>query len=333
MNDETPPSSASRVRAGQLENAFPTPPREKTPDPSTRLNGRLSPAPGRMLNLQRAQSTPPELSNETQLHRISRAPMGDLPDALSLEESWSRLHLSKKRSQYYSDAFAYREPSNTAKERVVRDSTILAEVKLNCCLDSEQEFLIDLSFRLSEIYQRPESCIIAMVATDIPMIMGGSFEPAYSIIIAALTPEIAATKNKRSAHLIQQFMHETLSINPKRGLVRYEAVAEANLATNGMTVLQEIEQLERQSHEEDTAFRALSRQKSRRSKRMSNFNAAESIKTPTPTHRAVTPLPSETQATKVCRSTAASGTGRWKMKHRKSIFGIFRRRSVEGLKE
>lgn len=78
--------------------------------------------------MQRAQSTPPELTNNAKL-----APRG-IPDTGNTEQTWSQRQLSKKRSQYYSDAFAYREPHNTAKERVVRDSMILAEVKLNCCV-------------------------------------------------------------------------------------------------------------------------------------------------------------------------------------------------------
>lgn len=176
---------------------------------------------------------------------------------------------------------------------------------------------------------------MVMVCTDNPMIVAGSSEPAYSMSIVALPSEIAATKNKRSAHLIQQFMQETLSVHPQRGIVRYEAVAEENLATNGVTALQEIEQLERQSHEEESVFRTLSRQRSRRSKRTSVLNHSERGKTTTPHPRAASPsiLPSETQDRRVSKSTGVSATGRWKMKHRKSIFGFFKRKSTEDLKE
>jgi hypothetical protein len=189
--------------------------------------------------------------------------------------------------------------------------------------------------RLSEIYRRPESCILAMVATDIPMVIAGSSEPAYCMTITALPPEIAATKNKRSAHLVQSFMQEALQISPQRGVVRYVAIAEENLATNGVTALQEIEQLERQSHDEESVFRSLSRQKSRRSKRSSIPNPTERNKTPLPPTRSNTPsvLPSETPGTRVSKSTSTSITGKWKMKHRKSIFGLFKRRSIEVLKE
>lgn len=130
MTDPTPPSTASRVRAAQVENAFPTPPRGQTPDLSFRINGRMSPGPSKFLNMHRAQSTPPDLVDR----HPSREKPAQLPPASELEQSWSQSQLSKKRSQYYSDAFAYREPNNTAKDRVVRDSVIIADVKLNCCV-------------------------------------------------------------------------------------------------------------------------------------------------------------------------------------------------------
>jgi hypothetical protein len=134
MSEHTAPSSASHVNASHVENAFPTPPRAATPDPLLRVNGRLSPAPGKLLNMGRAQSTPPELPNDRHLRHISRGTTGDTVESSSLSQSWSRLHLSKKRSQYYCDSFAVREPLNTARERVIRDSMIVAEIKLNFCV-------------------------------------------------------------------------------------------------------------------------------------------------------------------------------------------------------
>lgn len=136
MNSTTPASSTSRVRAATVEDAFPTPPRGLTPDASFRIHGRISPAPGKFLSIVRAQSTPPEMTNDAKFRHISRGTTGDLPDSSGLEQSWSKLHLSKKRSQYYSDAFAYREPHNSARERVTRDSMIVVEVKLSCCVST-----------------------------------------------------------------------------------------------------------------------------------------------------------------------------------------------------
>ncbi|EXJ87465.1 hypothetical protein A1O3_04425 [Capronia epimyces CBS 606.96] len=323
------PSSNSRINATAVENAFPTPSTGDSSDAFYRIKGStgMSPAPKRMINQNRAQSTPPEITHSTQFGILTKSTDGHLSDVASLERSWQRLHLSKKKSQYYSDAFASREPTNTAKDRVAKDSVVLAEIKLNCCLESEKEFLIDLSFRLSEIYQRPASCIMAMASTEVTMLLGGNSEPAYHLTITALSSEIAATKNKRSTHLIQDFVLDTLQIPPKRGVVHFEAVAEENLATNGMTALQEIEQLERQSNEEDGLLRALSQHRSRRNKKSSIPALTERVKSGFPSFRAATPGNQyfNTAATVETKSTEASGPGRKRVKRRQSILAFFRK--------
>ena len=171
---------------------------------------------------------------------------------------------------------------------------------------------------------------MVMVATEITMLISGSSEPAYMVTITALPTEIAATKNKRSAHLIQDFMEGAVKISPRRGVVRFETVPEENLATNGITALQEIEELECNSMDEEGILRALSRQRSRRSKKSSNpFSSdRERGKTPTPLPRAVTPsfLPFGTSRTKESKSTDASIPDRKRIKRKSSsILAFFRR--------
>ena len=194
-------------------------------------------------------------------------------------------------------------------------------------VDSEKEFLIDLSFRLSEIYQRPASCIMAMVTTDMPMLLGANSEPAYHLTITALPSEVAATKNKRSTHLIQDFIQDNLQISPKRGIVRFDAVPEENLATNGMTALQEIEQLERQSSDEDGMLRALSRQRSRRGKKPGVPAFTERFRVGLPSIRSTTPSSQRfnTAETTKTKSTEAIGLGSKRVKKRQSILGFFRK--------
>lgn len=252
------------------------------------------------------------------------------------------MQLSKEKSQYYTEAFAYREATNTAKERVTRDSVIIAEVKLNHCvsslfraasiadpqqLESEQDFLIDLSFQLSDIYQRPATCIMVIVNSDVAMLLGGDSGPAYHMTITALPSEIAATKNKRNSFLIQDFMLEALKISPKRGVLRYEVVGEENLATNGMTALQEIEHLERQSTEENGVLRTISRQRSRRSKKSGLPVYTERGKAPVSPSRVDTPLHRKfgTADSGDTKSTGFSGPERKRVKKRKSFMSLFRR--------
>ncbi len=136
---------------------------------------------------------------------------------------------------------------------------------------------------------------MAMITTDVQMLLGGNSEPAYHLTITALPSEIAATKNKRSTHLIQDFIQDTLQISPKRGVVRFDAVPEENLATNGVTALQEIEQLERQSTDEDGMLRALSRQRSRRSKKSGAPAFTERFRAGLPSIRSTTPYESALQ--------------------------------------
>jgi Macrophage migration inhibitory factor (MIF) len=187
----------------------------------------------------------------------------------------------------------------------------------------EQAFLSDISFQLSEIYQRPESCIAVSICTPQAMLFGGSSEPAYYLTITALTSEIAPTKNKRCTALVQGFMHESLDIAPRRGVIRFEPVAEENLATNGMTALQEIEQISRNSSEDSRALRTLSRNRSRKSKRAYTPGFMERVKTP---------IPHTTRHDKVssgepdgARLSDIGSSEKKRMKRRKSIMAFFGR--------
>lgn len=167
---------------------------------------------------------------------------------------------------------------------------------------------------------------MVMASTEVSMLIGGNNEPAYYLTVTALPSEIAATKNKRSSHLIQDFMQESLRISAKRGIVRFEAVPEENLATNGMTALQEREQMERRSTEEESILRAFSRQ-TRRSKKSSMPFASERGKSPTPVRRSGTPSLFALGADdpKDSKRTDVNGTGRKRVKRRRSLLGLFRR--------
>lgn len=170
---------------------------------------------------------------------------------------------------------------------------------------------------------------MAMASTDTSILLGGTSEPAYHLTITALPSEIAATKNKRSTHLIQDFVLDSLRIPPKRGVVRFDAVGEENLATNGVTALQEIEQLERQSGDEDGLLRVVSRQRSRKTKRATVPALTERVRAGFPSFRASTPGNQyrhfSTIATVETKSTEASGPGRKRVKRRQSILAFFRK--------
>jgi hypothetical protein len=121
---------------------FPTPPKLADLWPAA--------APKMVLEFRRAASTPPEVTNENSRRMPSRTLARELPTASQLATTWDRQQLSKKRSQYYGEVFAYREPHNTAKDRVTRDSVIMAEIKLNCKVrPGKQRVLNDTNLVLS----------------------------------------------------------------------------------------------------------------------------------------------------------------------------------------
>lgn len=299
----------------------------------------------------RASSTPPDIGLPRQRNPSSSDSSKGLNSATNLERSWKQQELSKKKSQYYDEAFAYREPNNTAKDRVSRDSVVTAAVKLNChvwdilplskhsslidCqLEKEQEFLLDLSFQLSEIYQRPESSIMVMVLPEVPMLLGGCSESCYHLTITALPTEVAPTKNKRSTHLLQAFMRDTLNIDRNRGVVRFEAVPEESLATNGMTALQEIEELERTPEDHDGVLRTISRQTNRIGKKSIMPIFTERGKTPAPGERTPSRVQFSSEETAVSKGSEntgdskdseLSGPERKKVKRRKSFMAFFKR--------
>lgn len=83
------------------------------------------------------------------------------------------------------------------------------------------------------------------------LLLGGSFEPTYVLTINALPTQVQPTTNKRNAALIQTFMAESIGVPADRGVIKFIPIPEDSLAINGMTILGEIERLERQHADEN----------------------------------------------------------------------------------
>lgn len=62
-----------------------------------------------------------------------------------------------------------------------------------------------------------------------------SFDPAYKISITALASEIATTKNRRAAGLLQDYMAETVRIPASRGALFFYSIEEGNLIASGLS--------------------------------------------------------------------------------------------------
>ncbi|KAF2119929.1 hypothetical protein BDV96DRAFT_485755 [Lophiotrema nucula] len=158
---------------------------------------------------------------------------------------------SRRRTQYFEDQFAYKQDStSSARDRVTKDAPIVAELRTNVIIKDEYTLVTDLSHHLSQRYQRPESSIMITVNHSACLLLGGSFEPTYILTITALPAQIQPTLNKRNAALIQVFMAESIGVPIDRGIIKFTPIPEESLATNGMTILGEIERLERQQADE-----------------------------------------------------------------------------------
>ncbi|KAL8993359.1 MAG: hypothetical protein Q9169_006411 [Polycauliona sp. 2 TL-2023] len=227
---------------------------------SRRDTGLISPAKSTFSFADEADSTPmplavsnkPDLIDERQISGpYGRGSPGDAALIAMVNKDRTSTDLSRRKSQFYSEVFAYREPNLTARDKVHRYSVITAEVKTNVIVKDEYIFLQDLSQHLSQRYQRPVSSIFITLNHSECLLYAGTFDSAYIMTITALPSQIQPTTNKRNAVMMQTFMAESLGVTPERGVIRFVGIAEEYLATNGNTVLGEIENLSRESGEDN----------------------------------------------------------------------------------
>ncbi|KAL6706052.1 hypothetical protein ACN47E_006154 [Coniothyrium glycines] len=184
---------------------------------------------------------------------------------------------SRSRQQFYEDSFSYKDGlASSARERVTKDAPIVAEVRTNVIIKDEYTLVTDLSHHLSTRYQRPESSIMITVNHSACLLLGGSFEPTYVLTINALPIQLQPTTNKRNAALIQTFMAESIGVSPDRGIIKFIPIPEESLAMNGMTILGEIERVERQ-HAEENGGSNIKRAMTKSSRKSSVFKAKSSM--------------------------------------------------------
>lgn len=120
---------------------------------------------------------------------------------------------------------------------------------------------------MANIYQKLESSILVTVQQDVCILFGNKPSPAYFMKVMALPSLIAPVTNLRTTILIQSALHTLLSIAPSRGVVVYVPVPEENFATNGVTAMGEIRNMERRAQDDEPGiFKTISRGMSRRLK-------------------------------------------------------------------
>jgi hypothetical protein len=162
-------------------------------------------------------------------------------------------------------------------------------------IKDEYTLVTDLSHHLSTRYQKPETSIMITVNHSACLLLGGSFEPTYILTINALPVQLQPTTNKRNAAMIQQFMGESIGVPSDRGIIKFVAIQEESFAMNGMTILGEIESLERIQAEESGVKRGMTKssRKSGVSKAKSSIQLTHKGSKPNIKGRTVSPpLPS-----------------------------------------
>ncbi|KAL5116073.1 hypothetical protein ACEQ8H_005969 [Pleosporales sp. CAS-2024a] len=241
------PSSTSTY-SGNV-NAFPKPAGAQLLAPDAAA-GPLSPSPSQFSFASSPQSAHDDPPPSSRPHAHAHAHAADPPPPST----------ARSRAQFYEDSFAYKEGhGHSARERVTKDAPIVAELRTNVIIKDEYTLVTDLSHHLSTRYQRPEASIMITVNHSACLLLGGSFEPTYVLTINALPVQLQPTTNKRNAALIQNFMCESIGVTPDRGIVKFVAIPEECLAMNGMTILGDIERLERQHGEESSVKRAMTK--------------------------------------------------------------------------
>ncbi|ORY13794.1 hypothetical protein BCR34DRAFT_623590 [Clohesyomyces aquaticus] len=268
------PSSTSTSSA----NAFPKPAGATLLVPDS-LGDQLSPSRSTFSFEDSPKSVP---SSERGVHiestrPVSRGAPGE-KKGLDVPNQRQQNFGSRRRTQYFEDQFAYKDDStSSARDRVTKDAPIIAELRTNVIIKDEYTLVTDLSHQLSTRYQRPETSIMITVNHSACLLLGGSFEPTYVLTITALPA----------------FMFESIGVSAERGIMKFIPIAEDSLATNGMTLLGDIERLERQQAEENGTAglkRALTKSsrksatKSKSSIQLSRKRSGRSVITP--------PLPS-----------------------------------------
>ncbi|KAF2843517.1 Tautomerase/MIF [Patellaria atrata CBS 101060] len=166
----------------------------------------------------------------------------------------------RTRLQYYEETLAYRKVPGHIRDTFAKQSPVVAQLSTNVILPDVFLVVRELSIQLSGLYNRSESSIMVTLKHSTCMILGGTFEPTYVLTMSALPSQIQPTINKRNAAVIQNFLQDVLGVQPNRGVIKFQAVEEANLAINGGTILGKIEEQEKiQSLNEGSLKRAFTK--------------------------------------------------------------------------
>ncbi|KAI1908879.1 hypothetical protein LOZ12_005073 [Ophidiomyces ophidiicola] len=231
------------------------------------------------------------------------APTDDSRLKMASAKTHGQKELSRQRNKYYHEAFGLREPYHSSRNRVNQDSIIVVEIKTNLELEDAPKVISDMTFNFAQILQRPESSMMIVLDDSTLLRFGATAEPAYLMKVSALSQMIAPMMNMRHTALMQAAMAEILDIPKDRGVIKFESISEENFATNGSTIKDEIQQLDRASHEDTGLIKTLSQSMTRKNK--------SSVKKPsTPVEQIHSSPLAQTQKVQIDSGSRANGASR-----------------------
>jgi len=89
-----------------------------------------SPVDSKVLDTPAISIPTPEKDEKLLLRALDRGAPGD-KGSLSQNKTPEEKELSRRRNQYYDEAFAYRESNSSARERISKESLVMADIKTN----------------------------------------------------------------------------------------------------------------------------------------------------------------------------------------------------------
>jgi len=205
--------------------------------------------------------------------------------------------LRRKQKQYYDYNCVLREPLTSPQNRVAIECIVATDIKTNVIvspfnahrgvlqrlsnsiqISDEYDFITGLSAYLAELYQRPESSIVVTLQHTSCLLFSGSFDPAYVMTVTSIQQYLEPALNNHNAAALQTHMQESVGVLPERGLVKFEILAESNIARTGKTLRFEIADFEKKMNPEFINFN-ISVGSTSGSKSMRTFEATRNLPT------------------------------------------------------
>ncbi|RAL16929.1 MIF domain protein [Aspergillus homomorphus CBS 101889] len=213
--------------------------------------------------------------DENQIYPLKPGAPAEVKPTHLERKSMENESVLRPRTQHFEDLFTTRGPLSSPRSQVSHDSVIVVEVKINTRIKDDDMLASMITTQMARIFEKSEACMMTTIQQDACLYFANSNMPAYLMKVFALPYLIAPITNLRSTILIQVALEKIMSIASNHGVILFLPMPEENLATNGVTVMGQIANLERGTG----LFRTISRTVSRKLKSGSAQSAPISVAT------------------------------------------------------